>query len=206
MPSWFRSPVRTSYRYLQHFLLHPYVWRYVQGGRLRSWGAKSLQESGRRGEPLLVGDGYARIGEGSGSTNLLTGSGVDEAWTTGTQLAEGVVELLQAGKPLSRENLENAYVARRRASWVEEEARIAERARDGFHNGLWRGLAGMALAGFTKGRMGVGGEPRPIPDLETYSPGARELAADATLRACPATTPSWTAAAGPLFLTTANCW
>jgi electron-transferring-flavoprotein dehydrogenase len=55
----------------------------LKGGRLRSWGAKSLQESGKRGEPFLAGDGYARIGEGSGSTNVLTGSGVDEAWTTG---------------------------------------------------------------------------------------------------------------------------
>jgi flavin-dependent dehydrogenase len=83
VPSWFRSPMRTSYRYLQHYMLHPYLWRHLKGGRLRSWGAKSLQESGKRGEPFLAGEGYARIGEGSGSTNVLTGSGVDEAWTTG---------------------------------------------------------------------------------------------------------------------------
>ncbi|MBI2835877.1 MAG: 4Fe-4S ferredoxin, partial [Acidobacteria bacterium] len=79
VPSWFRSPMRTSYRYLQHWMLHPYLWRWLEGGTLRSWGAKSVQESGRRGEPHLAGDGYARIGEGSGSTNALTGSGVDEA-------------------------------------------------------------------------------------------------------------------------------
>jgi electron-transferring-flavoprotein dehydrogenase len=47
---------------------------------------------------------------------VLTGSGVDEAWTTGAQLAEAVLELLKAGKPLSRENLEATYVARRRAT------------------------------------------------------------------------------------------
>ncbi len=167
VPSWFRSPMRTSYRYLQHFMQHPYLWRYLRGGKLRSWGAKSLQESGRRGEPFLAGDGYARIGEGSGSTNVLTGSGVDEAWTSGAQLAEGVVELLQAGKPLTPENLEQAYVARRRASWVDQEGRIAEKARDGFHHGILRGLFGMALAGFTKGKAAVGGEPQrahPLPD------------------------------------------
>jgi len=168
VPSWFRSPVRTSYRYLQHFLLHPYLWRYVQGGKLRSWGAKSLQESGRRGEPLLVGSGYARIGEGSGSTNVLTGSGVDEAWTTGSQLAEAVLELLKDGEPLNRANLERTYVARRRASWVEAEGRIAEKARDGFHRGVVSGLAGMALAGLTKGKRWIGGEPRLMPDLKEY--------------------------------------
>ena len=72
VPSWFHNPARTAYRYLQHFMLHPYVWERLKGGRLRSWGAKSLQESGRRGEPILAGDGYARVGEGSGSTNVPT--------------------------------------------------------------------------------------------------------------------------------------
>jgi electron-transferring-flavoprotein dehydrogenase len=49
IPSWLRSPVRTAYRYLQHFMLHPYLWRHLQGATLKSWGAKSLQESGRHG-------------------------------------------------------------------------------------------------------------------------------------------------------------
>jgi len=171
VPSWFRSPMRTSYRYLQHFLLHPYLWRYLQGGRLRSWGAKSLQESGRRGEPFLAGNGYARIGEGSGSTNVLTGSGVDEAWTTGSQLADAVVELLKRGEPLDRQNLEATYVARRRASWVESEGRIAENARDGFHRGVIPGLLGMALAGFSNGRFALDGEPQLMPDLKEYYRG-----------------------------------
>ncbi len=146
VPSWFDSPMRTTYRYLQHWMLHPYLWRYLKGGKLRSWGAKTLGESGRRGEPHLVGDGFARIGEGSGTTNVLTGSGVDEAWTTGTQLAESVLELLKAKKAFTRQNLEETYVKRRRASWVEAEARIAEQSRDGFQKGVVRGMIGMALA------------------------------------------------------------
>jgi len=160
VPSWFDSPVRTAYRYLQHWMQHPYLWRHLEGGRLRSWGAKSLQESGKQGEPWLAGDGYARIGEGSGSTNVLTGSGVDEAWTTGTLLAEGTLELLRSGQPFTRENLERAYVARRRASWVEREGRVAERARNGFQRGVVTGLVGMALAGLTNGRLSPGGTPK----------------------------------------------
>jgi len=168
VPSWYENPVRTSYRYLQHFLLHPYVWRYVKGGRLRSWGAKSLQESGRRGEPYLAGDGFARIGEGSGSTNVLTGSGVDEAWATGTQLGEAVLELFKDRKPFTKENLEATYVRRRRASWVEKEARIAERSRDGFHHGVVSGLVGMALAGATRGLLSIPGRPHPIRTAEKF--------------------------------------
>ncbi len=158
VPSWFKNPARTSYRYLQHWMMHPYFWRYLEGGRLRSWGAKSLQESGRRGEPFLVGNGYARIGEGSGSTNVLTGSGVDEAWMTGKQLAESVLELAKAEKQYTKENLEQTYVKKRRSSWVEKEGRIAEKSRDGFQRSVVRGMIGMVLAGFTGGKLTLSGK------------------------------------------------
>lgn len=195
VPSWFDHPARTAYRYLQHWMLHPFLWRHLEGATLRSWGAKSLQESGRRGEPRLAGDGFARIGEGSGSTNMLTGSGVDEAWATGVLLAEGVLELLQAGQPFTRENLAAAYVARRRASWVEHESRVAEHARDGFQRGVVAGLIGMGLAGLTGGRLRMPGRPLPphrrLSSIEEYYRGrisAEEIArirADCTARGVP---------------------
>jgi electron-transferring-flavoprotein dehydrogenase len=155
VPSWLGDPARTAYRYLQHYIQHPALWKHLTGGTLRSWGAKSLEESGRRGEPFLTGDGFARIGEGSGSTNMLTGSGVDEAWTTGVQLGEAVLELLRGGLPFTEENLTNTYETRRRASSVERGAREAEHARDGFHAGFVRGMVGMMLAGLTCGRISL---------------------------------------------------
>ncbi len=169
VPSWFRSPVRTAYRYLQHFILHPYLWRYLEGGTLKSWGAKSLQESGRHGEPFLAGNGYARIGEGSGSTNVLAGSGVDEAWTTGVQLAEAVIELAEQKRPFTRENLEQTYVRRRRESWVDAESKVAANSRDGFQRGVFTGMIGMAVAGMTGGRVALNSQPKPgqaTPSLE----------------------------------------
>lgn len=175
VPSWFDSPVRTAYRYLQHWMLHPRIWRHLKGGRLRSWGAKSLAESGRRGEPYLAGNGYARIGEGSGSTNVLTNSGVDEAWATGVQLAQAVLELLREKKAFTRENLEQTYVARRRASWVASEGLIAERARDGFQKGVVTGMLGMVAAAFSGGKLALGREPvapwKRVPTLEAYYAG-----------------------------------
>jgi len=159
VPSWLQSPVRTTYRYLQHFVQHPYLWRHLQKSKLRSWGAKSILESGRRGEPVLAGDGFARIGESSGTTNVLTNSGVDEAFTSGVQLGEAVIELLEAKKPLTREHLDATYVARRRKSWLETEGRVAERARDGFQEGVLTGLLGTAITGLTGGALYLGDEP-----------------------------------------------
>lgn len=175
VPSWLDNPVRTSYRYLQHWMTHPYLWQFLEGGRLRSWGAKTLQESGRRGEPFLVGDGYARIGEGSGTTNILTGSGVDEAWASGKFLAEGVIELLQQKLPFTKENLEKTYLAKRRASWLEKESVIAEKSRDGFREGFVRGVIGMGLTGITRGLLNVSGKSQKsyarIRSMEDYYKG-----------------------------------
>ena len=170
VPSWMKDPSRTGYRYLQHYIQHPALWRHLKDGTLRSWGAKSLQESGKHGEPFLTGDGFARIGEGSGSTNMLTGSGVDEAWTTGVQLADSVVELLRAGKPFTQANLSATYEARRRASWVEREAEEAKNARSGFHHGVLFGTTGMALAGLTRGWLSLGGRiPSPRKQIRPFS-------------------------------------
>ena len=175
VPSWFDTPVRTSYRYLQHWMQHPYLWKHLKGGVLKSWGAKTLQEAGRRGEPHLVGDGFARIGEGSGTTNVLSGSGVDEAWMSGVLLAEGVVQLLREGKDFSKANLEQAYVERRRQSWLDQEARIAEKSRDGFQLGFLPGFIGMGLTGLTKGLIHIPAQSKRawehVPSLEEYYRG-----------------------------------
>ena len=170
VPSWLGDPTRTAYRYLQHYIQHPALWRHLNGGTLRSWGAKSLEESGKHGEPPLTGDGFARIGEGSGSTNMLTGSGVDEAWTTGVQLGEAVLELLRAGLPFTHENLSKTYEKNRRASWVERGAREAENARNGFHLGFARGMMGMALAGLTGGRLSLKAHiPPPAKQIRAFA-------------------------------------
>jgi len=160
IPSWFDSPIKTSYRYLQHWMKHPKIWKYLEGGTLKSWGAKSLQESGKRGEPFLVGDGFARIGEGSGSTNLLSNSGVDEAWMTGVLLAEAVVELAKENKSFTKENLDRTYVQRRKNSWLEKEARIAKKSRDGFQKGVVLGIIGAAITWLTRGRISIPSQPK----------------------------------------------
>jgi electron-transferring-flavoprotein dehydrogenase len=175
VPSWFDNPARTGYKYLQHWMKHPALWKHLEGSTLRSWGAKSLQESGMMGEPYLVGDGFARIGEGSGSTNVLTGSGVDEAWATGVQLAEGVLELLRMNKPFGKVDLEQTYVKHRRNSWVHQEGVTAEKARNGFQSGFVQGMLGMALAGFSGGALSWPSKPLPphqrIPKVEDYYKG-----------------------------------
>jgi len=171
VPSWMDTPIRTSYRYLQHWMQHPYLWRHLQGGTMRSWGAKSLLESGVRGEPYLVGDGFARIGEGSGTTNVLTNSGVDEAWRSGVLLAEGVIEILKRDGAFTKGALTEAYENRRRRDALNGELQVAKKARDGFGKGFMPGLMGTGLTGMTGGALNISCASRPpsqrIPPLET---------------------------------------
>ena len=164
VPSWFDSPVRTTYTYLQHWMRHPYIWRHIEGGKMRSWGAKTLQESGVRGEPYLAGDGYVRIGEGSGTTNVLTNSGVDEAWRSGVLLAEGVIDLLKRGEPFTKANLDATYVKRRRDDKLNAELQRAKRARDGFQDGFFKGMMGTGMTGITGGAMNVSSQSKPPVD------------------------------------------
>ena len=88
------------------------------------------------------------------------------------QLAEAVIELAKAGKPFTKENLDATYVTRRRASWVDAESKIAEKARDGFNAGFLRGLIGMGVTGLTRGMINIPGHAkRPherIPTIERY--------------------------------------
>ncbi len=155
VPSWMDTPIRTGYRYLQHWMQHPHIWRHLKGGTMRSWGAKTLQESGVRGEPHLVGDGYARIGEGSGTTNVLTNSGVDEAWRSGVLLAEGVVEILKSGGEFTQEALNEAYVKRRRGDKLNKELQAAKKARDGFGKGFMQGMMSTGITGITGGALNL---------------------------------------------------
>ena len=155
VPSWLGDPSRTAYRYLQHYIQHPALWHHLKDGTLRSWGAKSLEESGKHGEPFLTGDGYARIGEGSGSTNMLTGSGVDEAWTTGVQLGEAVLEILRAGLPFTQKTCPRLMKNAAAQAGSNAARAKAQNARNGFQGGFVRGMIGMALAGLTGGRLSL---------------------------------------------------
>ncbi|MGN0853458.1 MAG: 4Fe-4S ferredoxin [Kiritimatiellia bacterium] len=172
---WQDTPVRTTYRYLQHWMQHPYIWRHVKGGRLLSWGAKSILESGQEGEPFLAGDGFARIGEGSGTTDVLANAGVDEAWCSGVQLARAVLALVREGKDFTRANLESTYVADRRASALDKRLRKATGARNGFSKSFFLGMLGEGLRGMLGLALPFKSVPPAsrIPDLATAVKGRR---------------------------------
>ena len=137
VPSWFDSPVRTAYRYLQHWMLHPYLWRLPRRAASCAPGARKPWANPAAGANRTWSATATRASaKASGTTNVLTGSGVDEAWTTGAQLAESVLELLKAGKPFTRREPRGRPTSNAAAPvGSKQEARVAEKSRDGFQKG-----------------------------------------------------------------------
>jgi electron-transferring-flavoprotein dehydrogenase len=95
---------------------------------------------------------------------------------TGLLLAEAVIGLWESGEPFTQENLERSYVAKRRASWVDRELRIAAGARNGFPHGLLRGLFGAGLAALTRGAVKL-----PAARLRAIEPFSGAASADEAL-------------------------
>ena len=177
-------------------------------------GREDTRRIRQRGEPHLVGNGYARIGEGSRQHQrpyrVRRGRSLDHGRATRRSRAG----IAQQKKPFTKENLEATYVKRRRASWVERKARVAENSRDGFHQGVVSGLIGMALA-VTNGATPLGGEPRSRGNasvLENYYTDASRAGKSQKLRKeCVAKgvqlsrRTDGSGAAGRPFRSTANC-
>ena len=175
VPSWFDSPVRTAYRYLQHWMLHPYLWRHLKGGKLRSWGAKTLANPAAAANPTWS----ATATPASAKAPAPPTCSPARAW-------------MRPGPPARNWPRACSNCSRRRSrspgkTWKpptssaaaragsKPRRRVAEKSRDGFQKGVVRGMIGMALAGLTNGRFTLSGEPVPpykrIPTLEEYYRG-----------------------------------
>ena len=106
VPSWMGDPSRTAYRYLQHYIQHPALWRYLKDGTLRSWGAKSLAGVGqaRRAVPdgRRIRAHRRRLRQHQHTHQLWRGRGVDHRRTArrrgGGAAARG--QAFHAGEPL----------------------------------------------------------------------------------------------------------
>ncbi len=158
VPSWMGDPSRTAYRYLQHYIQHPALWRYLKDGTLRSWGAKSLAGVGqaRRAVPdrRWIRAHRRRLRQHQHAHQLRRGRSVDHRRAA----RRGGAGAAARGASPSRRRTSTPPTLRAatRVGWSARREE-AKNARNGFHGGLVRGLIGMALAGLTHGKLSLGG-------------------------------------------------
>ena len=170
VPSWFDSPVRTAYRYLQHFVQHPYLWRVAEGrpaalvGREVAPGVGPPRRAAARRRRLRPHRRGLRQHERAHRLRRRRGVGDRRAcsrrrcWSCSSE-----------GKPFTKENLERDL---RRAGGARAGSSgrrgSPSSSRDGFQHGVVQGMLGMALAGLTKGALHLG--PEPVAPHERISP------------------------------------
>ena len=112
VPSWFDSPVRTAYRYLQHWMLHPYLWRYLEGRHAALLGR---QDRCRNPAAAASRTWPATATRASAKAPAAPTCSPAPAWTKPGPPARSwpraCSNCSRRSKPFTKENLEATYVA-----------------------------------------------------------------------------------------------
>ncbi len=129
---------------LQRLKKHPSIQRFIKGGKVVAYGAKTLPEGGYFAVPRLVVDGAVLVGDSAGLVNVPAGKGIHYAMKSGMLAAETICEALVDGDT-SAARL-SAYEARLADSYVMRDLYRVRHFRRAFTYGL---LSGLVLGGLT---------------------------------------------------------
>ncbi len=146
----YRDPTLDPHREFQRYKLNPKIRKHLQGGRMISYGAKSLPEGGLFAMPRLYGDGFLIVGDAGGFMNAMRLKGIHLAIRSGMLAAECAYAALVKGD-YSRATTQS-YDAAFRRDWAHEEMRSARNFHQGFHHGQIFGLMNAGFATLFGGR------------------------------------------------------
>lgn len=136
---------------MQRWKTHPALAKLLNGGKLASYGAKTVPEGGLYSMPRLFGDGFMLIGDTAGFLNAQRLKGLHLGIKSGMLAADAAIEALidndcSAGKLV-------AYEQFFRKSWAFKELNEVRNFRAGFQKGFLRGMLGAALGVLSGGKL-----------------------------------------------------
>lgn len=133
----YANPHLSPFEEFQRFKQHPFVRKYLEGGKRLSYGARAINEGGLQSVPKLTFPGGALIGCSAGFVNVPRIKGTHNAMKTGMLAAEAAFEKL-AGGVGSGDTL-SAYEASWKESWVYEDLFKVRNVKPGLKAGLLLG-------------------------------------------------------------------
>ncbi|MBI4420558.1 MAG: 4Fe-4S dicluster domain-containing protein, partial [Gemmatimonadetes bacterium] len=144
---------------LQRMKLHPRFRRYLEGGEMVEWGAKTIPEGGYHSLPeRLHGDGVLLVGDAAGFVDVPSLKGIHYAMQSGMLAARAIFRALKAGDTSAAQLAEYdrlvhaSYI--RRDLYRTRNMRLA--FRDGFYlGGLKAGLMTLTGGAFPGGRIAM---------------------------------------------------
>ncbi|KAL3900535.1 MAG: hypothetical protein SGCHY_001266 [Lobulomycetales sp.] len=138
----YKNPTLSPYKEFQRYKHHPVIAKYLEGGKVLSYGARALNEGGLQSLPKLAFPGGAIVGCSAGFMNVPKIKGTHTAMKSGMLAAEAAFEAVTA-ESTSEPIVLDAYETNLKASWVWKELNEVRNIRPSFHSplGVFGGVA-----------------------------------------------------------------
>ncbi|KAJ1553689.1 hypothetical protein HK405_007204, partial [Cladochytrium tenue] len=148
----YTNPTLSPYREFQRFKHHPAIKKYLEGGKVLSYGARALNEGGYQSIPKLIFPGGALIGCTAGFLNVPKIKGTHTAMKSGMLAADAAFDAIAEGTEgaITLQSYETSL----RESWVHKELYQVRNVRPSFQSALglyggvmWSGLDTLIFKG-----------------------------------------------------------
>ena len=146
----YQDPLFDPHEAFQRYKTHPFVRRVIEGGKLVRYGAKTIPMGGWYAMPRPYVDGGLIIGDSAGFLNSQRLKGIHIGIKSGMLAAETIFDALRSGDTTARSLA--AFSRKVQQSWIKKELWAVRNFHQGFHHGLWGGLANTAVQMISGGR------------------------------------------------------
>ncbi len=137
---------------LQRMKLHPLFRRYLEGGEMVEWGAKTIPEGGYYSIPTRRhGDGVVILGDSAGLVDVPSLKGIHYAMQSGMFAARAIFAALKAGDTSAAQLAE--YDKLVNGSYIVRDLNLTRNMRLAFKNGFYPGVLKAGLMTLTGGRF-----------------------------------------------------
>jgi electron-transferring-flavoprotein dehydrogenase len=176
----YRQSTLDVHELLQRMKLHPFFRRYLEGGEMVEWGAKTIPEGGFYALPSrLHGDGLVMVGDAAGFVDVPSLKGIHYAMQSGIYAARAIFQALKDGEPTA--SALSAFDRMVATSYIREDMYKTRNMRLAFKDGFFVGGAKAGLMTLTGGRFPGGKiekesdaeEPRAVAPPTPFTPDGR---------------------------------
>ncbi len=146
--SW-KNPELDMHAVFNEYKKHPAIQKYIRGGEVQVYGAKTIPEGGWFAVPRLHCDGALVVGDSAGLVNVRTLKGIHYAMKSGMLAGETAAHAVSVSDASA--GVLAMYRERLDASYVMQDLQRDRNFRSAFESGLHIGLARVMLNDLTGG-------------------------------------------------------
>jgi len=163
----YANPTLDIHAEFQRFKTHPTVKALLEGGRMTSYGAKTIPEGGWFALPRLAANGMMLCGDAAGMVNVPKLKGIHYAIEAGMLAAETALQAL-LDEDFSARKL-GAYEEKVQQSFIGKDLFATRYFKEYFHGNFYVGLMKAGISFFTGGSFPAGSGKLP-PDWKGLQP------------------------------------